>query len=249
MTTKQKQSAMRIGAAATLAAVAWLLSACASAPTSESGFIEDQLDLRPVKDVENAYVWVSPSLTAADVERYHKLMLDPIAVWYSPRSPYQGIHPEELKLLTDYLHRALVVELSDRLSLTDRPGEDVLRLRVAITDLMREPPTEILIQRPGGLALSGIRAQYGPTVISEEELLDTNSFFLGASVEAELLDSTTGERLGAFVEARAAQQGDTGGKPVTWGRVREVLDEWAQAIRRQLDLEIKRLETQGATAP
>jgi hypothetical protein len=248
MSTKREQIVLRVGVVASLLAITWLLSACASAPKSHSGFIGEELDFRAVDGRENAYVWVNPLLTPADAERYHKLMLDPIAVWYSPDSPYKGIHPEELKILTDYLHRALVVELSDQLPLTDRPGEDVLRLRVAITDLMREHPTQILTQRPGGLALSGIRARLGPTVMSEEELLDTSSFFLAGSLEAELLDSMTGERLGAFVESRAAQEGDTGTKPVTWGRVRDVLDEWAMAIRDQLDLEVQRLKAAGETA-
>jgi hypothetical protein len=249
MNTNREQVIRRVGAIATLLAITWLLNACASAPKSDTGFIKDELDFRAADGRENAYVWVNPSLTPADAERYHKLMLDPIAVWYSPDSPYKGIHPEELKVLTDYLHRALVVELSDQLPLTDQPGDDVLRLRVAITDLMREHPTQILTQRPGGLALSGIRAKLGPTVMSQQELLDTSSFFLAGSLEAELLDSITGERLGAFVESRAAQEGSTGTKPVTWGRVRGVLDEWAMAIRKQLDLEVERLKAAGGTAP
>jgi hypothetical protein len=176
-------------------------------------------------------------------------MIDPIALWYDLRSPYQGIHPEELKVLTDYLHRAVVVELADRLVITDRPGEDTLRLRMAITRLVRERPTRILTERPGGLALSGLRAEHGPTVLSEQELLDASSFFLAGRIEAELLDSVTGERLGVYVESRDAQDREAAGEPATWGRIRAVLDEWAAAIRAQLDAEAERLKASSATTP
>jgi hypothetical protein len=228
---------------AALVAVVVLLAGCAGLSRSPQGFIGDEVTPEPIAGREDAGLWVNPSLTATDAERYSGVMIDPIALWYSPTSPYQGIHPEELKVLTDYLHRAVVVELADLLVITDQPGEDTLQLRIAITDLVRERPSRVLTQRPGGLALSGVRARHGPTVLSEQELLEASSFFLAGRLEAELLDSTTGERLGAYVESRDARRGEADDGAATWGEVRGALDEWAAAIRGQLETQIRRLKT------
>ena len=51
----------------------------------------------------------------------------------------------------------------------------------------------------------------------------------------EFLDSATGERLVAFKDTRKAKRGNGESKDVTWGEVKDLLDEWAADVRRVMD--------------
>ena len=132
-----------------------LLGGCASTGDSPSqasasgpavrriGFLSDYDKLRPVSGGDGTTVcWRDAS---ADWRKYDKILIERIEVSLKPDTKYPTIDPVDLKALTDYYHAALVKALAPELQSVNRTGPGVLRVRMAITDLMPTDATKSLI--------------------------------------------------------------------------------------------------------
>lgn len=127
-----------------------LLAACSSNPATSpddpaktqlpsdqqeaqfSGFLRDYTKLQPVAD-DDALRWVDPN---ADIAAYDKILLERIQVTLKDSSDYKAVDPTELKALVDYFHQALVRELGEAYPIVSVSGPGVLRVRIAITNLV-----------------------------------------------------------------------------------------------------------------
>jgi hypothetical protein len=110
------------------------------------------------------------------------------------------------------MHTALVNAIEDKYEIVYRPGPDVARARLAITDLKK---TRIIqnILPIGKVAGTGLG---------------------GATLEAELVDSQTGEQIGAIVESQIGERLSLDGYS-TWGDAKGIMDRWAKRFRTRLD--------------
>ena len=106
------------------------------------GFLSDYSMLAPVEGDPGAYRYVDD---AVDFTKYSKLLIDRIKVWYKDDSDYKGIDPDDLKALTDYFHQAIVKAVGDDYEIVTEPGPDVLRVRIAVTDLVPNKPAASVV--------------------------------------------------------------------------------------------------------
>jgi len=144
---------------------------------------------------------------------YSKFIIDPVAVHLHRRSAAKKkISEEDLTDLKNYMHTALVKAIEDRYEVVYRPGPGVARVRVALTDIKK---AEILLNIHPASKLMG--AGLG-----------------GASLEAELVDSQTGEQIGALVESQLGDRLSLDGLS-TWGDAKAIMDDWAGRFRKRLD--------------
>ncbi len=199
-------------------------SGCASPGIQGSGFMKDYSMLQPGEKNEAAMVYIKDGV---DWNSYDAVMIDPVTVWYDSDADYQGIHPRNLMALGDYFEKAMVRNLQDGYRIVARPGPGVLRLRTAITDVVPSNPTMDTI--------TGIVPQ--ARAISTVARLTTGSdLYVGqASAEAELLDSQTGERLGAVVDRRVGTKGLIEVEKDPLKDARQAIDLWAKKLRERLD--------------
>jgi hypothetical protein len=118
----------------------------------------------------------------------------------------------EINDLTNYMHRKLIQAIQDsgnRVAYKQAPG--VARIRVALTDITETSALNILPQ--ASLLGAGVG---------------------GASMEAEIIDSVTGEQIGAVVESRTGSRvpfsnlGD-------WGTAKGIMDDWAKRFQQRLE--------------
>ena len=200
----------------------------ATAAGSYSGFLEDYSSLEPDKDRKGAMIYRKPGVALAN---YSKLILAPIEIWIAPDSKYKGVKPDELKALADTLRDAIISELEPTYPVVSRPGPDVLGLRIAITNVqMRKAKKRLVSFTPIGLAVTGAKALAGKNI----SLVD-------ATIEVEMLDSTTGERLGVLID----RQSDTAKKKkkkkkkkkTSWDDIEETLKFYAERFRGRMDAE------------
>ena len=77
-------------------------------------------------------VWIKPGV---DFGKYNKVILDGIVFYLSKNSSSQGIDPQALKDLADKGTKAIVDALQPTYQVVSDPGPDVMRLRIAITEL------------------------------------------------------------------------------------------------------------------
>jgi len=101
------------------------------------GFLSDYSRISTTKNDDGSYEYKDPTV---DFSKYNKLLVDRIKVFFKDDSDYKGIDPDELKVLTDYFYEAVNKAVGDAYTMVKEPGPDVLRLRVAVTDLVPNKP-------------------------------------------------------------------------------------------------------------
>jgi hypothetical protein len=188
---------------------------------NKSGFIGDYASLQPGGDDRAALVYFKPGV---DFKLYNKLMFERIVVLLSDSADNRAIDPTVMKELTDYYQNALFTAFKDGYEIVDQPGPGVLRVRVAITELMPSNPTANTLSTivPVGMVVSGA------TKAVSGENLGTGE----AATEMEVLDAVTGERLAAAIDKRQGGKGVFRGK---WEDTKEAFDYWAKRFRARLD--------------
>ena len=233
---------LRLLAAAALTSVGLSLSAGETegqfGDYQPSGFLSDYSRLAPEGGDSDAFVYRNP-----DVERsrYRKVMVDRIKLFFKEDAAYKGIDPTELKELTDYFHQAIVKALGDEYPVVEEVGPDVVRLRIAVTDIVPTKPAASVVTLVVPFVWMG---EAGAGVAQGEA--GSTPFVGEATVEMEALDSETSEQIGAYIETRVGKKYhwtegvDTAVKDYlkaysTWAYVKQAMDYWARLVRQRMD--------------
>jgi hypothetical protein len=204
--------------------VTLLFTGCAATKTADvadySGYIGDYDGLEKTTDELGHEVlrWQSSDFITGV---YETLMIDDI-VFYPAGKATAQISEELLIEIREYSNAVLLHEVSKVVPVTNQPGPDVLRMRMAITGV--------------STSAEGLKAyEYIPVaaiaagVTSATGARNREVFFI---VETELLDSMTGERM--FIEvfkqkAKKLIENDT--QQVTLDSVRDLIDDGAAQSR------------------
>ncbi len=194
---------------------------CATKQVKQSGFLENYPEFKSGPKGGADFVYMKEGV---DFKRYNKIMMDHVVLYFKDDAEYKGIHPEELNEMSNAFHKAIADNLEGAYPLVDKPGSDVMRLRFAITDVVASNPGmgTISTVMPIGLAISTIKkgATRSHTGVGQ------------ASIEVEILDSMTNERIAAAIDTKP------GGKIegfTKWGAVKGAFEFWAKRLRHWLD--------------
>jgi hypothetical protein len=202
------------------------------------GFLTDYANLPSDPDEKGAYRHIDSKV---DFSQYKRLMVDRIKIWFKEDADYKGIDPDELKMLTDYFYEAIEKAMGEDYPMVAEPGPDVLRLRIAVTDLVPNKPeasvTSLVVPFlwVGEATAGAVAREVGSTPFTGE-----------ATIELEALDSISSRQLGAVIETRVGKKyaWDQGiAKGVSsyiqayskWEYTKEAMDSWAQRLRLRMD--------------
>ena len=142
-------------------------TAAASATVSikPSGFLDSYRGLRKSPEHEGSWYWMKEGL---DLRVYDHLLIDPVEVILDEEG--QKIVTEEMRRKASEAFREILYEtIAPYYEIVEGPGDHVLRVRLALTDLVPEPAMEA--GKPplhhGGAELEGILsdAQTGETLM------------------------------------------------------------------------------------
>jgi len=217
-----------------------LLSGCASTngKTSESegpkysGFLNDYSQLQPEAEGSKAMRYINQQ---ADLKKYNKFILERIVVYLKDDAEYKGIDPDQLKAMTDYLHDAIVRELGSDYPIVTEPGPDVMRLRIAITDLA---PTKTAVTV---LVLVTPYATVADLASGAASKSGSPPYLGHAAIEVEGIDSETLQQVFAYVEQRFGKKYDPENPGSyfkaysEWAYVQQAFDYWAKKLHARLD--------------
>ncbi len=222
-----------LGALALTVSFALPGAAVAAAPVfgdyQAKGFLTDYSKISTTADENGAY------------SKYNQLLVDRIKIWFKDDADYKGIDPEELKMLTDYFYEAIEKAVADAYPMVAKPGPDVLRLRIAVTDLVPNKPeasvTSLVVPFlwAGEASAGAVSGDAGATPFTGE-----------ATVELEALDSVSSKQLAAYIETRTGKKYNwTNGVSEgvssyikaysKWEYTKQAIDSWAQLLRKRLD--------------
>jgi hypothetical protein len=186
---------------------------CGSPKIQTTGFLTDYSRLQKQSETSFKYAPSPENLGA-----YSKFIIEPVRVHFHAGSgaieerTKGKLTKQDVKDLQDYMHKSLIAALSDRYEIVSRPGHDVARVKVALTDLKKS--TVILNIMPTAKATGvGLGA---------------------ATMEAEIIDSRTGQQLRALVEMQRGNRLSLDGLS-KWGDAKAVMDKWARSLRSRID--------------
>jgi hypothetical protein len=214
-------NARRIGQVIALVGAVTLLAGCATTRQTRSvetsGFLGDYSQLREGEGSEAQLVYIDERV---DYSRYDAVWIDTVEIWVSEDT--EGLSDEDAQQITDYAYAAFHDEMSQHFRIADGPGDDVLRLRIAVSEAKGS--------RVVGNAVTSIVPQLRLLTTLTGLATDAQVFVGRATGEFEVTDSVSGERLMAAVDERAGTKAVRGGI-LKWSDVKLAFDQWAEQAR------------------
>ena len=187
------------------------ISGCVTTPeTAKTGFLKDYSKLQAHPDIDGRFRYLNPKMNVGD---YSKFIVDPVILSLSKEGKEEEIDQEDLNEQVTFFHKTLVEKLETGYRVVNSPGKGVARLRVAITHIDKTNPA---LNIHPGTKLSG--AGLG-----------------GAGMEAELIDSVTGETIGSVIDFQKGSRLSLMAGLTWFGHAQAVMEDWAEDLRKFID--------------
>jgi len=186
------------------------ISGCGTPETARTGFLKDYSKLQAHPDIDGRFRYINPKMNVGD---YSKFIVDPIILSLSKEGKEEEIDQEDLNEQVTFFHKTLVEKLETGYRVVNSPGKGVARLRVAITHIDKTNPA---LNIHPGTKLSG--AGLG-----------------GAGMEAELIDSVTGETIGSVIDFQKGSRLSLVAGLTWFGHAQAVMEDWAEDLKKFLD--------------
>ncbi|MGB3223068.1 MAG: DUF3313 domain-containing protein [Desulforhopalus sp.] len=207
-----------------------VLSGCAGTKTEtpgQSSFLGDYSQKLEPGTGEGApkFLWIKPGV---DFTKYDKVMFDYVTFVLADESEYKGIDANEFKKLADMATLTFVNTIKEAYPVVAEPAPDVLRVRVAITNLKQSSPglSTVTSVIPVGLAISLVK----------KGASDSWTGSGATTAEMMVLDSVTNEVLGAGEDTKTAAFTERFSK---WGSAEEAFKFWAERFKNRLQTLMK----------
>jgi hypothetical protein len=198
----------RFSMGALLASVA--LIAAVPVQAEDSGFLGDYSALKEVKDAAGDTVmrYMSPKFKPG---AYQAVMIDPTQYYPAPK-PTEQVTSSTLTEISSYLDKGLHEKLGAKTKVVFEPGPGVLRIRPAITAVAPQTvglkPYQVI---PIAFIITSAKGR------GKEAALH---------VEIDVVDSVTGERMGASVRKGIGAKLASDKAPLSLKDVQPLLDKW-----------------------
>jgi hypothetical protein len=190
-----------------------------------SGFLQEYSTLKPNEKLgADALTYVNPDKMKS-LHRYIAIIVDPVQVYVSSAADPSLIPDSGRGAVAKYFEHALVEAVSDAFPVVESPGPLTLRLRAALV----------------GIDLGGkVAPLTEPAAVAKP--LERAIVLEKVSVEMELVDSETGERIAAAVDKSNLGTGaEVGAENFSrierFNEAKIALNNWAERVREFLDSE------------
>ncbi|MCX8111513.1 MAG: DUF3313 domain-containing protein [Syntrophorhabdaceae bacterium] len=190
----------------------FFFTGCASRGIKPSGFLSRYDSLKEDSEYRGLFWWEKDGNA---FKRYKRLMIDPVEVIIDKARSQREMSQEEKESLAKKLREYVIDAVKDGYPVVDRPAEDVLRIKSAITHLKPVNP---------GINIAATVILCFPIDAGE------------VTVEAQFMDSLTGEVLGELVAENRMDLIKAATKVWTrWSQVEATFRDWAKILRNALD--------------
>ena len=179
---------------------------CGSEGAARTGFLSDYSRLQTESNTSLRYIYTRA------LAKYSNFIVDPVRVHLHSGSKSKGkLTQQQISDLTSYMNANIIEAVIDSGNkVVYQPAPGVARIRVALTDIQKTNAANILPQA----SLLGVGLG-------------------GASMEGEIIDSMTGEQIGAVVESQKGSRipfSNLG----EWTTAKKIMDDWGKRVQQRL---------------
>ncbi len=197
----------------------------------DSGFLTDYSLLKDREGDEYVdRVYVKEGISEM-LDDFNAIMVDQPEILIAADSKYKGAKPDALKQLADIMRMALMERLeAGGYRVTDQPGQGVLFLHWALTDLyLKKKKRSILTYSPLGQVVHYSRQAAIKDLWKKIDIVEM-------TVELEMVDSGTGEILAAGVDSSGHRKTKTEEQDlVTWEELDAQMSTIGERVRCRMD--------------
>jgi len=207
---------------AVLVGLAFMITTAVAAEQKQSGFLKGYYEkLKEGPEGGAKQRWLKPGV---DFSKYKKLMIDSVTFYPAQDQKNIAISGEQIKELTEAFNDAMVTTMNNAYPLVSEPGPDVMRVRMAVTNIKTSNPVigAVSSVMPPALAISIVKKGA------------TGSWTGSGSISAEsmVMDSVSGEVIAAAVDTQSAGFTERYSK---LGSAKDAFMFWAVRIKTSLD--------------
>lgn len=190
-----------------------------------SNFLPHPELLTPGASGRAALVYFNPQFKPTD---YHKIMLDPVAIWAAPDSDFAKIPVRDQRALANLFYTDLYNAIKNSCTVVKRPSPNTIHFKIALVDA-KEP----------NVAVNTV-ATYAPYVstayaVSSRLLHHGVGRFAGtATVEAYAVDAVTGTVLWEGVDKRGGTTALVSNTLDSTRDIRHAFEAWGVQMRTRL---------------
>jgi len=157
----------------------------------ESGFLPSYEGLKFAPGEYGGKTVVTPG-SAAKSEGFTKIMIDQPEIFIAEDSAYKGMKPDDALAIAEALRKAIADNMT-ALAVVDKPGPDVLYMRLALSDVhLKKKKRRLVSYTPVGIVA---HAAVSAAVSDAMKKVD----LVGVNIEGESLNAETGEYLGSLL--------------------------------------------------
>jgi len=198
-----------------------ILAGCATSKQPNLVFLGSGIELQSVPGSPSMRAWSSRPGVLGE---YHAFLFEPVVVSLGKAPADNQASADELKNLSEHLRAAFTDELTrGGYAVVDKPGDGVLRVRAALTELVPVDPAKNVAAKAVGTVI-GV-GLFLPTVDIGQ-----------AAIEVDMRDCMTNARVAAFADRKAGRSYFSGLSAYRrWGDVESAFGAWAREFRGRLD--------------
>jgi hypothetical protein len=157
----------------------------------ESGFLPSYEGLKFAPGEYGGKTVVTPdsATKSADIT---KIMIDQPEIFIAEDSAYKGLKPDDALAIAEALRRSIADNMTV-LTVVDKPGPDVLYMRLALSDVhLKKKKRNLLTYTPVGIVAYTVVNAAVSDAMKKVDLV-------GVTIEGESLNAATGEYLGSLL--------------------------------------------------
>ena len=193
-------------------------------PEFKSGFLKDYKQFRPNPKADDAWISTTSAFDINKFRSYNKIAIAPIQLWLNKKAPHLIKDQNKQEQLRQYFGQAIKDKVGDNKEIVPIGTADSIQVNLAITYIgEHKPDLEALDILPFRIVMnSGELAYLAAT--------DQKSTVGQAGIEAEFVDTNSGQQLAATIINSKTHELYVDNKAENITAVKPILDSWANRL-------------------
>ena len=206
--------------------IALFISGCASttAPKYKSDFLKDYKQFRPNPNADDAWISATSAFDIETFRAYNKMAIAPIALWLNKSEPHLIKDKLKQEQLRQYFEQAIKEKVGNSKQIVPIGTADSVQVNLAITYIGEQTPSmEALDILPFRMVMNGGELAYLAATGQKSSVGQ-------AGIEAEFVDTNSGQKLVAAIINSKTQELYVDNKKENIKAIKPILDSWANRL-------------------